>query len=307
VGLYGQATAVLGDRLDLSVGARLDYERKEGTLRTAFTPAIAPERLVTAEETFSNVSPQAAATFRVRPNQTVYATVASGFKAGGFNPASPAGNEAYGEEQTWHAEGGVKTLWADGRVSTSAAVFFVDWQDLQLNLPNPAAPGQFYIANVGGATSRGVEVELNARVHPNVDLFGAMGYTSATFSDGSVSMGRNVDGNELPNTPDYTATIGTQLSRALNGTSLLYGRAEAVFIGAIQYDDANTAGQSAYSLANVRVGVRGAALFAEAWIKNAFDTRYIPLAFAYEAFAPSGFIGESGRPRTFGVTLGATF
>ena len=307
VGFYGQATAVLGDRLDLSVGARVDYERKEGTLRTAFTPAIAPERLVVAEESFSNVSPQASATFRLRPNQTVYATVASGFKAGGFNPASPPGSEAYGEERTWHAEGGVKTLWADGRVSTNAAVFFIDWQDLQLNLPDPSVPGQFYIANVGGATSRGVEVEVNARVHPNVDLFGSLGYTNATFSEGSVSRGRNVQGNELPNTPDYTATIGTQLSRMLSGSTTLYGRAEAVFLGAFQYDDANTAGQSAYSLANVRAGVRGAALFAEVWVKNAFDTRYIPLAFAYEAFAPSGFVGESGRPRTFGVTLGATF
>jgi iron complex outermembrane receptor protein len=233
--------------------------------------------------------------------------VASGFKAGGFNPASPAGSEAYGEEQTRHAEGGVKTLWADGRISTNTAVFFIDWQDLQLNLPDPAVPGQFYIANVGGATSRGVEVELNARVHPNVDFFGSLGYTSATFSGGSVSRGRNVEGNELPNAPDYTATIGTQLSRMLSGSTTLYGRAEAVFLGAFQYDDANTAGQDAYALANVRVGVRGAALFAEAWVKNAFDTRYIPLAFAYEAFAPSGFVGESGRPRTFGVTLGTTF
>ena len=36
-------------------------------------------------------------------------------------------------------------------MSANAAVFFIDWDDLQLNVPNPDVPAQFYIANVGGA------------------------------------------------------------------------------------------------------------------------------------------------------------
>jgi hypothetical protein len=42
-------------------------------------------------------------------------------------------------------------------------------------------------------------------------------------------------------------------------------------------------------------------------VRNAFDTRYIPVAFAYGQLAQSGFIGEMGRPRTFGVSGGVTF
>jgi outer membrane receptor protein involved in Fe transport len=53
--------------------------------------------------------------------------------------------------------------------------------------------------------------------------------------------------------------------------------------------------------------VRGSLLFAEAWIRNAFDTRYVPIAFAYPGLAPSGFIGEAGAPRTFGIRAGVTF
>jgi outer membrane receptor protein involved in Fe transport len=53
--------------------------------------------------------------------------------------------------------------------------------------------------------------------------------------------------------------------------------------------------------------VRGRRLFAEVWAKNAFDTRYIPVAFAYGSFAPSGFVGEMGPPRTFGITGGVSF
>ena len=110
----------------------------------------------------------------------------------------------------------------------------------------------------------------------------------------------------MPNTPEYTATIGAQLTRSI-GRATLYGRGEVAFYGAFEYDDANTARQEAYSLANFRGGVRSGVVFAEAWVRNAFDTAYIPVAFAYGPFAPSGFVGESGRPRTFGINLGVTF
>ena len=187
-------------------------------------------------------------------------------------------------------------------------MFRIDWDDLQLNLPDPFVPAQFYIANVGGASSRGVELELNARVQPGLDLFGAVGFTDATFKDGSVSSGVDVGGNEIPNTPDYTATFGAQLSRALRDGMTLYGRAEITCSGAFQYDDLNLAEQDAYSLTNFRAGVRGRVVFAEAWVRNAFDTAYFPVAFAFDrSLAPSGFLAETGVPRTFGINVGVTF
>lgn len=61
------------------------------------------------------------------------------------------------------------------------------------------------------------------------------------------------------------------------------------------------------SLVNFRGGVRVKHIVIEAWMRNAFDTFYVPVAFAYQPFAPSGFVGESGKPRTFGVRLGVGF
>jgi iron complex outermembrane receptor protein len=308
IGVYGQVTATLADRLDLTAGGRFDHERKEAVLHTFLEPAIAPARLVEADEGFTNVSPQAAAAFRLDADRMIYASVARGFKAGGFNAASPAGSEAYGEEHTWNLEGGLKTMWAAGRVAANAAVFRIDWEDLQLNLPDPDVPAQFYIANVAGAVSTGVELEVNARVHEGVELFSAIGYTRARFKDGSLSSGVDVSDNLIPNTPEYTTTLGAQVSRPFRGDGTIYGRGEVVRYGAFQYDDLNTAAQEAYSLANFRVGARGPWLFAEAWIRNAFDTRYIPVALPFDrALAPSGFIGEMGAPRTFGVSTGVTF
>jgi iron complex outermembrane receptor protein len=307
VGVYGQVTTTFGENFDLTFGARVDHENKEADLLTFFDPAISPANRVAAEKGFSNVSPQVAASYRFAGNHMVYASVGRGYKAGGFNPASPAGSEAFGEEKTWHVESGVKTLLAGGKLSANASLFYIDWSGLQLNVPNPAVPAQFFIRNIGSATSKGFEAELNARPHPNVDLFATFGLTNARFADNTSSGGVDVSGKKLPSAPDHTFTVGAQLSKDLNKSLALYGRGEVWFNGGFEYNDANTARQEEYSLTNFRAGLRWQYVFVEGWIKNAFDTRYIPIAFAFGGFAPSGFLGEMGAPRRVGVTMGVTF
>jgi iron complex outermembrane recepter protein len=308
VGVYGQGTFAFRDRVDLTLGARVDRENREAALKTFYSPAIAPPTVVNTEKSFSNVSPQAAVAFRARPDAIVYFSATGGFKAGGFNPASPAGKEAYDEENTWNFEGGLKSAWAARRVTANVAVFSIDWQDLQLNLPNPQVPGQFFISNVGKARSSGAEFELNAKARDGCSVFATVGVTRARFGAGTTSNGLDVSDKKIPNTPDYTTSLGADLSRAISPAIRLYGRAEAVFYGAFKYDDGNFGEQKAYSLTNLRFGARGSRLFVESWLRNAFDTRYVPVAFQYDpGLAPSGFIGESGRPRTFGITAGVSF
>jgi len=308
VGVYGQATTTFSDSFDLTFGARVDRENKEANLNTFYSPGIFPPANVTAEKSFSNVSPNFAASYRFGSRAMLYSSVGRGYKAGGFNAASPAGMETYAEEDAWHVEGGVKTLLANGKVSTNASVFFIDWSDLQLNLPNPNVPAQFFISNIGGARSKGVEFELNARPHQNLDLFSSLGFTHARFREGTSSSGQNVAGNKLPSTPDYTLTLGAQFTKPVSTSVNVYGRGEVWFNGGFEYNDSNAARQEAYSITNFRAGARARHVFAEVWLKNAFDTRYIPIAFAYSpGLAPSGFIGEMGAPRRVGVTLGVTF
>ncbi len=306
LGLFGQATLTFNNRLDVSAGARFDYENKNALLESFFEPAIAPPTRVEAEDTFSNVSPQVSVAYRFQPEQTVYGTVASGYKAGGFNPASPAGSESYGEESSWNIEGGIKTLWAAGRVSTNAAAFYIDWDDLQLNTFNPQVPGQFFISNVGSASSKGVELEVAARAAQGVDVFTAVGFTHARFGTGAVSSGVDVEGNTIPNTPEYTTSFGGQYTRTV-GRATFVGRADAVFYGSLQYNDQNSLAQEAYSLVNFRLAVSGRFLTSELVIRNAFDTKYIPVAFPYPNFAPSGFMGEMGAPRTISFRAGVRF
>jgi iron complex outermembrane receptor protein len=307
VGVYGQGTLKLNDRLDIIAGARIDYEKKDADLKTFFDPALVPPTVLVDDDSFAAFSPQVSVRYQLQPDRNIYGTLSRGFKAGGFNPASIAGSEAYGEEKSWNLEGGYKSRLANGRLVLNAAAFYIDWNDLQLNVPNLDVAGQLFIANVGGASSTGLEIEAIGRPMAGVDVFGTLGLTRARFSDGSFALGQDVSDNEIPNTPDFTASFGVQYARALQIGATVFGRADVVVHGGFNYDEANTQSQDAYALTNLRGGFRRKFLVVEGWIKNAFDTKYIPVAFAYGQLAPSGFVGENGAPRTFGLSLGVTF
>ena len=304
VGVYGQGTTAFTDKFDVTFGARIDHESKDANLRTFYDQLGLPETNVTAEEGFTNVSPNFAASYKFDSTLMLYSSVGHGYKAGGFNPQAPAGSEAYGDEGAWHIEGGLKSLFADGKISTNVAVYFIDWSDLQFNVANPAVPSQFYITNFGSAKSKGVEFEFNARPYSSVDLFASLGFTHARFGDDALS----VAGNKVPNTPDHTFSFGGQLSHNIGRGLSAFGRGEVWFNGGFEYDENNGARQDAYSIANFRGGIRARYIFFEGWLKNAFNTEYIPIAFAYNTFfAPSGYVGEMGAPRRYGFTIGANF
>jgi iron complex outermembrane receptor protein len=307
LGVYAMGTLTAWSELDLTLGARFDREQRKADIGTSYDPAIAPPTQLDAERTFSDVSPQAALTWRATSTFAGYASIGKGFKAGGFNTWAPPGSESFNEEQAWNVEAGVKTTWAQGRLLVNAAYYRINWDDMQLNVPTPGAPAQFYIANVGNATSSGFEVSMNARPVAALDFYGTFGTADATFGAGSTSGGVDVSGNDLPLAPGYTASVGAKLSAGLGRSMGAYGRADVVFYGAYHYDDQNRAGQDAYSLLNLRGGLRAGKFGVEAWVRNAFDTRYVPLAFAYGSLTPSGFIGEPGAPRVVGITARVGF
>lgn len=306
LGAYGQATFTAGNKLDIIAGLRGDYENKKATLTSLTVPPFGPPTVQNLKDNFSEFSPQFGLAYRLTPRRLAYATVSRGFKAGGFNPASPAGTEQYGQEKSTNYEIGLKNSWLKNRVTANAALYYIDWKDLQLNVPF-GQPGQFFISNVGNANSKGLEIELNARPRPGLDLFAGGGVMDARFLSGSTSGGVNVGGNKLPYSPDYTANAGVQYSRPWGKTKTFYSRAEGILYGQYQYDDQNLAAQSSYTIANLRAGVSSGRWFAEGWIRNAFDKNYVPIAIPYPGLAPSGFVGEPGAPRTIGVTAGFRF
>lgn len=301
VGTYLQGTLTFWDRLDITAGLRWDYEDKQADLTTFLNPVLAPGVDLSTERSFSQVTPQAAISYRVTPDLLTYFSFAGGFKAGGFNPQGPV---SYEEEQSWNYELGLKGRALEGDLRFGLAAFYTDWSDLQLN--QPLGGGQFFIANAGDATSQGIELDLAYEVNSHISLFGSASWQDTQFRSGSTDGGVNLAGNTLQYAPDYNVSFGSQLDFPITPNLNVYARADVQFIGSFNYNAQNTFGQDAYTLANFRLGVRGKKWFAEAYVNNAFDTEYVPIAIAYD-FAPSGAVGENGAPITFGLRAGIKF
>ena len=313
VGAYARTTLTICDKLDFIAGLRGDYENKAANLTTSYSPVISPTVTTNPSKDYSAITPQFGLDYRITSNAMVYTTISRGYKAGGFNPTAPSlASEAYGQETSWSYELGAKTTWLDNRLSVNLDFFYIDWHNLQLNLPTGT---QYYIANAGSADSKGVELELNLRPVTGWDIFGGVGYTDARFLSGATAIHTdpfganstvNVGGNHLIYAPEFTANAGSQYTWQLCKAAAVYARAEVVVYGDYWYNAANTASQSSYSLANFRAGFRGHHWFAEGWINNAFDTHYVPIAFEYPN-GRSGLLGESCTPLTFGLRAGLNF
>ncbi len=307
VGLFGQATVTLGERFDLSAGARFDHESKDATLETFYEPQIAPPSRVDAEKGFSSVSPQVAAAWRLSPEHTLYATVGRGFKAGGFNSASPArqrslrrGADVERRGRHQDALGGRPRLGQRrglphrlGRPAAERAE--PGGAGAVLHLERRRRHQQWRRARARGTRRPWPRSVRRLRLHPR-----------------AVRRGQRLrpDQHRGQRAAEHAGPTHSASARSTRGwweRASLVGRVDVVRYGEFQYDDANSLGQEAYSLVHLRGGYTARRWLAEVFVRNAFDTAYIPLALPYPNFAPSGFLGEMGAPRTFGASIGVRF
>jgi iron complex outermembrane receptor protein len=307
VGVYGQTRFTAWKKLDLAAGLRFDDEDKNARLSSFGGPAT------NLGDNYSEVSPQFSVAYHFTEDEMAYVSASRGYKAGGFNPP-PAVIESYGAEHTWNYEVGIKRKWLKSKLQTTVALFYIDWRNLQLNQQLPFGGGLYYIGNAGRANSKGVEFEARYRPLAWWEVFGSVGYTDARFLGGSTAFNANlgvnqaVEGNTLPYTPTVTTNIGTQVSWSPCRQAALYLRAEITRYGDFEYDASNAMSQPSYPLASFRAGVRVGHWFAEGWVDNAFDAHYVPIAIPYAQLgAPSGYVGESGAPVTYGGRAGINF
>jgi iron complex outermembrane receptor protein len=306
VGMYGQGTLTFSSRLDVTIGVRGDHESKTAALNTFFVPAIAPANPVNADNSFNDVSPQFTVTYHVKHGNIVYGTASRGFK--------PAGSTPRRRRQRGLRRGAQLEL--RGRRQELMVRRSADGQRCCLLSALGGSAGQRAEPLRARAVlhrqrrprhEQGRRVRGHRSADARIGRFGGVGTTDARFGSDGVSGGSTSAATRWSRAPGCTADAGVQYSRPVSGTLSAYGRADLVSYGSFQYDDANTAQQDAYSLTNLRGGVRSGKVFIEGWVRNAFNKAYVLTAFAYPGFAPSGFIGENGPARTFGIRAGVSF
>lgn len=305
-GAYGQVTFTFGKKLDVTLGARYDYEQQDATLRSFTDSPFLPSSSQDPDENFERWTGRIGLAWHWTEDLKTYGSIASGYKAGGFNTSAPAGNTSFGPEDSVTYELGLKSSHLNNRLIINPVLFYIDWDDMQLDVPNPAVPGQFYIDNVGQANSKGFEIEILGRPLEGLDVFGGFGYVSSEFDDYTLPGGGSTNGNDLPFAPNYTWNAGAQYTVKLTARARVFARGEVFAFDNYYYDATNAQQQNNYAIANFRLGFAGKHWRLEGWINNAFDVDHVPVALPFP-LAPSGYLGESGAPQTYGVSFGITF
>ncbi len=187
---FGQATWNMSDQWALTVGARWQIEVKEVLASSQFsgTGLLFPA-IIQGSEAYNedrkreeiNFSPKVSLRYYPFEDVMTYATLAKGFKGGGFSDAAvnAAELEFEGEDSITY-EAGIKATFLDGAARANISGFRTDFNDLQLSSFN----GQRNIVrNAANAVSQGVEFELSYVPFLGAILSASGSYIDATFKD----------------------------------------------------------------------------------------------------------------------------
>ena len=117
-------------------------------------------------------------TYRFNDDALIYATWSRGFRPGGINRRGTL--PPYGPDFIENYELGLKTSWLDNRLIFNAAVYQLDWTNIQLSFLG--ANGLTEIRNAGNARIRGLELDLSGR--PADGLTVSLG---AAFNDAEIT------------------------------------------------------------------------------------------------------------------------
>ncbi len=171
-----------------------------------------------AEGTFNDLSPKVALDWQINDQSMVYASIAKGFRAGGANVdqsfgTDPNFSQKFDEDYVWNYEIGSKTSFADNRVTVNAAVFYVDWHNIQIDRPitdltdpnNPAAI-YFIVGNGEDAHSFGAEADITLNPAEGWEIVLGGSLVEAEYDNGSIFSVAGpfpLKGQRLPSSPRF--------------------------------------------------------------------------------------------------------
>lgn len=317
--IFGDASYDLTDDLTLSVGGRYTRDEKDWDLDTVVyglgpPPSIfptAPVRgpfMVTDSEVWSEFTPKATIDWRFGDGKLAYASVARGFKGGGWQQGAgtAAGAQVpYDPEFAWNYEVGLKSEWLDRRVRVNLAAFYTDFTDLQVELLDDVNL-VLVVANAADAVIKGLEGELQIVLHENVTLFGSASFIEAEYKD-YIDPLRGIDysGNRIQRTPEFQGNAGIDVNIPISDGLELIGNIQYGYQGEMFYGPDNTNDEPDYALLDLRAGLasQDGRWQMYAYAKNVTDELYrvsiIP--FAGDEFS------VYGPPSTYGLRFAMNF
>jgi iron complex outermembrane receptor protein len=301
--VFAQATVPLFAGFHLTLGGRYDRLNIEGSQRLKGEDWSGNDISsdYSKDLDYNEFLPKAVLSYDGSENYMVFLSAAKGYLEGGYNyaQANDVGGFVFDPEYTWNYELGVKTNWLGNRLIANCSLYYITMDDKQVS-EYTAGGGIAQINNAAEAHSKGIELELRARLSRGLDLFGSFGYIDAEIDDWNAGSS-DFSGNEIPNTPEYTYNLGGQY-RTVNG---FFCRADLLGTGGMYGNVQNDSHVKldAYELLNLRCGYESDHYDIVFWCKNVFDKEYYASAFDYGAPNEAIGVAQNGEPRSIGVSV----
>ena len=245
------------------------------------------------------ITPKFTLKYQFTPFRMIYATVAKGYKAGGFNAVRETDADyTYKPEHTWNYELGAKWSFLKGLLAFEASAFYIDWQHQQLSVTVPALGN--VVRNVGHSNSKGFELALNATPLPSLSLQASYGYTYAKMLEARMGVGKDYSGNMLPLVPRHTLSFNANyvVNNLGRFADKLMFNANLTGVGPLYWREDNAVKQSFYTLLNLKAALTRGIFTLEVWSRNTLATNYL----TYYFVAPTP-MAQKGKPFTIGTTL----
>lgn len=163
------------------------------------------------DKNFSVFLPKLGLSYEMSPETRIYSTVQRGYRAGGAGASLVSAEEfAYDPEKTWNVDLGVRHQSADGRLRLGSNLFYVDWQDQQLQVPpeGAIAPVDFVSVNAGRSKSYGLELDADYQATERLRLFGSLGLLYTEITEATDDRVEEWVGNSFTMAPNTTISTG---------------------------------------------------------------------------------------------------
>ena len=307
VALYGSVDTDFGERTTLSAGLRL--ERREASYADTADVSLPFPR-----QTNQMMGGSLSITRGVGEGEHAYATLARGYKGGGFNIGSQILSEerSFGPEALWSFETGLKVAHAGSPLQLQADVFYMRRQNMQVYLSqqlqqnNPLAY-VFFTQNASDGENYGLEAQAAYRLDERWQFSGGASLLRTRYlSVRGVFTDLGLDGRAQPFAPGYKLSAAVEYRHPQGW----FARLETSALDRFYYSTSDAQVSGAYHLENLRLGYETRAWSASLWVRNLFNARYAQQGF-YFGLIPPDYPTQSflqlGDPRQIGLTLNYSF
>lgn len=299
--LFFQLDSSLSDNLTLETGLRV--ERRDTTYSDSELLDFTPSETLWGG--------RVAAKYLLDSNTMTYASVARGYKAGGFNTDGTLDSDLreFGEEFLIEYEVGIKSSLLEKRLHLKAAVFHDDRHDQQVKSSTGRirADGSTefvdFIGNAAEGTNNGVEFEAIWYPSEQLGLTASFGLLDATFDSFINSENEDLSGRKQAHAPSYMAHLAADYSLGAWSLSVSLDAKDDFY-----FSDSHNVQSDPYELLNMNLSYSSESWSLSFWGRNLTNQDYAVRGFFFGEFGNDprkGYAAEPyvqfGEPRMIGV------